>query len=36
MQRWVQLGAWSADQKARLPPFELIELDLGRLFPAGG
>jgi|CXWL01.1.fsa_nt_gi Uma2 family endonuclease len=33
-QRWVQLGAWSAEQKARVPPFEEIELDLGRLFPA--
>lgn len=31
--RWTLCGSWSADEKVRVPPFEAIELDLGRLFP---
>ena len=36
---WVVAGNFGGDQKARLPPFDAIELDLGTLWepgPAGG
>ncbi|MCL2723136.1 MAG: Uma2 family endonuclease [Polyangiaceae bacterium] len=31
--RWLQLGTWDDEAVARIPPFELIELEVGRLFP---
>lgn len=30
---WVVLGAFSDGDKARIPPFDAVELDVGRLFP---
>jgi len=30
---WVRLGAWSDGDRPRVPPFDAIELDVGRLFP---
>lgn len=30
---WVRLGAWQDGQRARIRPFEDVELDLSRLFP---
>lgn len=30
---WVRLGAWDAQCTARIPPFDDIELDVGRFFP---
>lgn len=32
--RWVQLGTWSESDRARVAPFEGVELELGRLLPA--
>lgn len=31
--RWVDSGAFDATARARIPPFEAVELDLGRIFP---
>ncbi len=31
--RWVRLGAWTDGDKARIAPFEAIEIDIGTLFP---
>jgi hypothetical protein len=31
--RWVHLGTWGASDRARIAPFERVELELGRLFP---
>ncbi len=31
--RWVRLGAWEEGDRARVAPFEAVELDVGRLFP---
>jgi Uma2 family endonuclease len=31
--RWLRLGAWSEGDRARIPPFDAVELDVGRLFP---
>ncbi|MBX3225572.1 MAG: Uma2 family endonuclease [Labilithrix sp.] len=31
--RWVDSGAFDATAHARIPPFEAVELDLGRIFP---
>ena len=31
--RWVRLGAWDGTATARIPPFEDVELEVGRLFP---
>lgn len=31
--RWLVLGTWTAGDRARIAPFETIELDVGRLFP---
>ncbi|MCU0292907.1 MAG: Uma2 family endonuclease [Thermoanaerobaculaceae bacterium] len=30
---WVRLGAWTEDDSARIPPFDAVELHIGRLFP---
>jgi Uma2 family endonuclease len=30
---WLRLGAWQDGERARIRPFEQIELDLSRLFP---
>lgn len=30
--RWLLLGAWGEDRAVRVPPFEAIELPVGRLF----
>jgi len=30
---WLRLGAWQDTERARIAPFEAIELDLSRLFP---
>jgi Uma2 family endonuclease len=30
---WLRLGAWQDSERARIKPFEAIELELGRLFP---
>lgn len=30
---WVRLGAWTEDDAARIPPFDAVELRIGRLFP---
>lgn len=30
---WVRLGAWGEEDRARIPPFDAVELDLTRLFP---
>jgi Uma2 family endonuclease len=30
---WVVLGAYTDGDKARIPPFDAVELDIGRLFP---
>lgn len=30
---WVRLGAWGEEARARIPPFDAVELDLTRLFP---
>ena len=30
---WVRLGAWSDGDLARIPPFDAVEIDVGRLFP---
>ena len=29
---WVSLGAWGDGHRARIPPFEAVELDVGKLF----
>ncbi len=31
--RWVDSGAFDATSRARIPPFEAVELDLARIFP---
>jgi hypothetical protein len=31
--RWLVLGEWSDGDVVRIPPFDAIELDVGRLFP---
>jgi Uma2 family endonuclease len=31
--RWVRLGAWSDGERARIPPFDAIEIEVGSLFP---
>ncbi|KAA0254085.1 Uma2 family endonuclease [Acidobacteria bacterium ACD] len=31
--RWLRLGAWAEGDRARIAPFEAVELDVGRLFP---
>lgn len=31
--RWVEAGRYSDDDVVRIPPFEAIELEVGRLFP---
>lgn len=31
--RWVRMGAYSDGDVVRIPPFEAVELDVGRLFP---
>ncbi len=31
--RWLRLGAWTAEHRAAVPPFEAIEIEIGRLFP---
>lgn len=30
---WIRQGAWGAEDLARIPPFDAVELDLGVLFP---
>ncbi len=30
---WFRLGAWTAGQRAAIPPFQEIEIEVGRLFP---
>jgi Uma2 family endonuclease len=30
--RWVRLGAWDSSHTVRIPPFEQVELEVGRLF----
>jgi Uma2 family endonuclease len=30
---WIEVGAYGDDAVARIPPFEAIELEVGRLFP---
>jgi hypothetical protein len=30
---WLRLGAWQDSDRARIKPFDAIELELGRLFP---
>lgn len=30
--RWIELGAWSDEDRARIAPFEEVELEIGRLF----
>lgn len=30
---WVRLGAWTEDDAPRIPPFDAVELRIGRLFP---
>jgi Uma2 family endonuclease len=30
---WVRLGAWTDGDRPRIPPFDAIALDVGRLFP---
>lgn len=30
--RWVRLGAWTDGQRAAIPPFEAVEIDVGSLF----
>ena len=30
---WFRLGAWSDGDMARVPPFDAVEIDVGRLFP---
>jgi Uma2 family endonuclease len=32
-QRWVDAGAFEASERARIAPFEAVELDLARVFP---
>lgn len=34
--RWVHIGTWSESDRARVAPFEDVELDVGRLLPASG
>ncbi|HEX4953136.1 MAG TPA: Uma2 family endonuclease [Thermoanaerobaculia bacterium] len=29
---WFRLGAWTPDDRAAIPPFEAVEIDLGRFF----
>lgn len=31
--RWVRLGAWNDGDRARVEPFEAVEIDVGGLFP---
>ncbi len=31
--RWLRLGAWGDGDRARVPPFDAIELEVGALFP---
>jgi Uma2 family endonuclease len=33
---WIRLGAWDAGARVRIPPFEDVELEVGRLFPPPG
>ena len=33
--RWVELGVWGDDQKARIEPFEQVEIELAAWWPAG-
>ena len=33
--RWLRLGAWGRDAVVRVPPFDEVELNVGRLFPPG-
>lgn len=32
-ERWVDAGRFSDDDVVRIPPFEAVELEVGRLFP---
>jgi len=32
---WLLLGSWADQEKARIPPFDAIEIDLGRLWGLG-
>jgi Uma2 family endonuclease len=31
--RWLRLGAWADGDRARIPPFDALEIDVGSLFP---
>lgn len=31
--RWLRLGAWGDGDRARIRPFDAVEIDVGRLFP---
>jgi Uma2 family endonuclease len=30
---WIEVGAYGGEAIARIPPFEAVELEVGRLFP---
>lgn len=32
-EQWVRLGAWTDGDRARIPPFDAVVLDVGSLFP---
>lgn len=32
--RWLRLGAWTDGDRAAIPPFDAVEIDVGELFPA--
>jgi Uma2 family endonuclease len=32
-ERWLRIGAWGDGDRARIPPFEAVEIDVGALFP---
>lgn len=32
-ERWMEVGRFSDGDVVRIPPFEAIELDVGRIFP---
>lgn len=34
-EKWFLLGTWGEGDQARIPPFELVEIDVTRLFPPG-
>lgn len=34
--RWLRLGAWVDGDKARIAPFEAIEIEISSLFPPTG